>query len=435
MAGTTLDSVMPGRTRNPTTVLAAGALTSGILAYGFFAVSTRALGAELAAPVSVLWTYWSFSAACLTFPLQHWIARTVAAQDGEGSVRAAMSRIVALIAAASLGVGALSWLLREQLFHRDDIWFPVLVAVTTVGSGFIGIVRGGLAARHQFGALALTMIADNGLRCASAIVLSIAGVDDSLAYGSCLAFAAVVGLFWPQSFRFVRDDDEASTESALRFIGGAAGGQLIGQAVLTGGPVALALANGAPAEVTALFAGLALFRAPYTMAIGLVSPLTGRLTKLVVSGQTTRLRQFRLGTLAATAVTVVIAAVIGEAIGPWLLRLIFGDEVRLDNVACLLVAVGSAFALANLVVTVSIMALDRSGVIARSWVIGVVGGVVGYVVAGTETGALMQTCWAFVTAEALAFVVLAFEDHRGGMALQRRQPVSANATRPHSSSS
>ena len=129
--------------------------------------------------------------------------------------------------------------------------------------------------------LALTMVADNGLRCASAIVLSIAGVDDSLAYGTCLAGAAVVGLCWPQSFRFVRDDDEASTESALRFIGGAAGGQLIGQAVLTGGPVALALAGGAPAEVTALFAALALFRAPYTMAIGLVSALTGRLTTLV----------------------------------------------------------------------------------------------------------------------------------------------------------
>jgi O-antigen/teichoic acid export membrane protein len=426
---------MPGRTRNPT-VLAAGALTSGILAYGFFAVSTRALGAELAAPVSVLWTYWSFSAACLTFPLQHWIARSVAAQDGEASVRAAMSRVVALIAAASLGVGALSWLGRDQLFHRDDIWFPVLVSITTIGSGFIGVVRGGLAARHQFGALALTMVADNGLRCASAIVLMIAGVDDSLAYGSCLAGAAVVGLLWPQSFRFVRDDDEASTESAMRFIGGAAGGQLIGQAVLTGGPVALSLAGGEPAEVTALFAGLALFRAPYTLAIGLVAALTGRLTKLVVAGQTTRLRQFRLGTLAGTAVTVLIAAVIGEAIGPWLLRLIFGDEVRLDNVACLLVAVGSAFALANLVVTVSIMALNRSGVIARAWVTGVVGGVIGYVVAGTQTDALLQTCWAFVTAEALAFVVLVFEDHRGAMALQRgQQPVSASARRPHSSSS
>ena len=49
-----------------------------------------------------------------------------------------MSRIVALIAAASLAVGALSWLLRDQLFHRDDIWFPVLVAVD---HGRVGLHR------------------------------------------------------------------------------------------------------------------------------------------------------------------------------------------------------------------------------------------------------------------------------------------------------
>ncbi len=55
-------------------------------------------------------------------------------------------------------------------------------------------------------------------------------------------------------------------------------GQLLGQVVLTGGPVLLAAAGGAPAEVTALFAGLALFRAPYTLALGLVSQLTERLT-------------------------------------------------------------------------------------------------------------------------------------------------------------
>ena len=42
------------------------------------------------------------------------------------------------------------------------------------------------------------------------------------------------------------------------------------------------MAGGAPAEVTAIFAGLALFRAPYTLAVGLVAALTGRLTALVV---------------------------------------------------------------------------------------------------------------------------------------------------------
>ena len=55
----------------------------------------------------------------------------------------------------------------------------------------------------------------------------------------------------------------------------------------------LAVAGGAPAEVTALFAGLALFRAPYTLAVGLVAALTGRLTTLVVQGRRAALRRFR----------------------------------------------------------------------------------------------------------------------------------------------
>ena len=63
----------------------------------------------------------------------------------------------------------------------------------------------------------------------------------------------------------------------------------------------LAAVGGAPAEVTALFAGLALFRAPYTLAIGLVSALTGRLTKLVVSGRREALTQVRRTVVAAHA--------------------------------------------------------------------------------------------------------------------------------------
>jgi hypothetical protein len=38
---------------------------------------------------------------------------------------------------------------------------------------------------------------------------------------------------------------------------------------------------GAPNEVTALFAALALFRAPYTLGIGVVSQVTGYITALV----------------------------------------------------------------------------------------------------------------------------------------------------------
>ena len=57
-----------------TSALAVGSATSGLLAYVFFAIVTRALGSEGAAPLSVLWAYWSFAGAALTIPIQHWIA-------------------------------------------------------------------------------------------------------------------------------------------------------------------------------------------------------------------------------------------------------------------------------------------------------------------------------------------------------------------------
>ena len=60
----------------------------------------------------------------------------------------------------------------------------------------------------------------------------------------------------------------AGAPGPLAFVAGAAGGSCSARCVLTGGPVLLAPAGGAPAEVTALFAGLALFRAPYTWRWG-----------------------------------------------------------------------------------------------------------------------------------------------------------------------
>src|SRR4028119_1451473 len=81
----------PLRVRD-TTALGVGSLLAGLLAYVFFIASTRTLGASAAAPVTVLWTYWSLAAAALTFPLQHWIAHSVAADGAEAAVRRALPK-------------------------------------------------------------------------------------------------------------------------------------------------------------------------------------------------------------------------------------------------------------------------------------------------------------------------------------------------------
>ncbi|MPZ61060.1 MAG: oligosaccharide flippase family protein [Propionibacteriales bacterium] len=402
---------MRARARD-TTVLTVGAALNGLLAYVLFSLTTRALGAEAAAPVSVLWTYWSFSAAALTFPLQHWIARSVAAHGGEGAVHRALPRIASLVAVTGALAGLVAWLTREALFHRGDAAFPILVGCVTLGAGFVGVVRGGLSARHRFGGVAAVLVAENGSRCVAALALALAGVQSPVAYGICLAGGALVGFLWPSSFRFSRDEARDAADSPLRFVSGAAGGQLIGQAVLVSGPVVLVLSGGSAAQVTALFAGMALFRAPYTFAIGLVSQLTGRLTRLVVEQRYAVWRRLRALVMAAAVVSSAVAAAVGGGAGPFLVRLVFGQEVRIEWFPSMLVGIGSALALVNLVVTIMLLAQGRSVAVARAWVLGSLGGALLFVLVAAQEP-MTRTCWAFVAAEGLSFAALTVEELRG----------------------
>jgi O-antigen/teichoic acid export membrane protein len=294
----------------------------------------------------------------------------------------------------------------------------------------VGVVRGGLSARHQFGGLALALVAENGLRCVLAGVLIAAGVTAPLGYGLCLAAGPLVGFLWPSAVRFARDQGTPAAESALRFLGGASGGQLVGQAVLTGGPVVLALVGGTAAQVTSLFAALALFRAPYTVAIALVAKLTGFLTMVYIRGTPADVRRVRLTLVVATVVAVPAAGLIGAAAGPELVPLIFGHDVQFSAYLCALVATGSAFALANLVLTIMLMAQGRTGAIVRGWLVGVVAG--GLVLAYSGDDALTRTSWAFLVAEGVAFAALSLEELRGSAGTGRTLPPAAEPNRANS---
>ncbi|MBA2530378.1 MAG: hypothetical protein H0V19_10560, partial [Euzebyales bacterium] len=151
-----------------TAALAVGTVASGALAYAYFAVATRALGPVAAAPISVLWTYWSAAAAVLTFPLQHWTIRTLAADGHEGRVARALPRVWAMVAVLAVVSSGVAFAARETLFDRPDAAFPLMVAAVTAGSCLFGVVRGGLAGRGRFVATAWAIFAENGLRVALA---------------------------------------------------------------------------------------------------------------------------------------------------------------------------------------------------------------------------------------------------------------------------
>lgn len=408
---------MRTRTRH-TWALATGAVVSGLLAYLFFALVTRALGSVSAAPVSVLWAYWAFAGAALTFPMQHWIARSVAAQGGEGRVRRALPGVAA-VSGALAGVAAVaSWSARDALFGAGQPWFPLLVGAVTLGSALMGVVRGVLTARERFAAVAAGLVVENALRCLAAAVLVATGVDDPAAYGLCLVAGYAAALGWPSAFRLARTGDTERTGSPFAFLGGAAGGQAIGQAVLTGGPVVLALAGGTAAEVTSLFAALALFRAPYTVAVALVSQLTGRFTLLVVRRRAETLRRIRHALIGTTMIASSVAAVVGATIAPPVLRLVFGDDVSLPASMMAVLAVGSIVGMANLVATLVVLAQGRTSALVRAWLLALVPGLVWFTV--SDLSALRTTCWAFLVVEVSALVLLLVEDARGASRLTAR---------------
>jgi len=397
-----------------TSALATGSVVSGLLAYVFFALVTRALGPVLAAPVSVLWAWWSFAGAALTFPIQHWITRSVTVHEGERAVRRSLDGVVLVVLLVGLVAGVVSWLARDLLFHRSDAAFPVLVVAVALGSAAMGVVRGLLAARRRFPALGAALVAENALRCLVALALMTAGVENPVAYGVALVAGYLTIGCWPSTARIGNTGRDPADESPLAFITGASVGQLLGQVVLTGGPVLLAAAGGAPAQVTALFAGLALFRAPYTLALGLVSQLTERLTMLVVRGQRDALRKFRVGVVLTTLGAAVLGAGVGFWAGPVVMELIFGEGVRLPGDLTLLIAVGTVFALGNLVLTVSALAHGRTAALVRGWTVGAVPGALLFWL--SSMSALDRTTWTFAVVEAAAFCWLVAEDVRSDRA-------------------
>lgn len=396
---------MRRRLRDPV-LLALGSVVSGLLAYLLFALVTRGLGATAAAPVSVLWTLWAVAGAAFTFPLQHWITRCLAA-GREGEVRSSAGRVATVVAAVAIAVGVLVWILRERLFGRDDAWFPVLVVLVVAGSAAVGVLRGGLAGRGRMAAVAWSLVAENAVRCLLVGALLAAHVRDPVAHGLGLVAGSLVAVR-PSAWRFggTGSDGTSALPGSLAFLGGAATGQLLAQGVLTGGAVLLALLGGSQAEVTALFATLALFRAPYMVVLGTLPHVTHTVTGLVVSGEVATLRSLARRLAVLGAVAVALAAVLGWALGPALVRAVFGDTVDVGAGQAAVVATGCALALVNVVLMVAALAHDRPTRVAMAWGLALLAGAAA-LVALAGTPAVDRVTVVFLLVEGAATLALA----------------------------
>ncbi len=385
-------------------VLATGSAAAGLLAYVFFALVTRSLGAERAAPVSVLWTYWALAAAVLTFTVQHWTIRTLAHDRHEAVVARTLPRFAAAGVVLAVASGLLAYALRDEMFSSNGLVFPVLTAAVTAGSLFMGLIRGALAGRRRYTATAASLVGEHGVRVAAAAGLAATG-GGAAAFGVALVGGQLIGLVWLRSLRFdAGAGDAPMVRNPLALASGVAGGSLLAQVVLTGAPVVLATIGGAPAAVTSLFVALAVWRAPYIVALGVTPQVTQVLTKLAVRGDMRHIRQIQGLTVLGVICGSVAALAVGTTVLPTVLRAAFGPDVEMETAALVGLGVGTAVALGNLVLLLMLLAFGRSRAATSSWLaaVAVAAGWTGLSPMAPEPRVVL----AFALAQGTAFVLL-----------------------------
>ena len=270
--------------------LATASVISGVFAYLFIAIGTRQFGTSGFSGVAQLWTIWFFGSSVLTFPIQHWVIQRLRIDGHGGAVRVVLPRLMLFALGLGLAVVAVTFLVRGDMYGRDDIAYPLIAGGITVGAAAMGLLRGGLAGRSRFLATATALAGENVVRFACGLAVVAAGATVGW-YGAAILSGSLVILAWPSALRF--DGPAMPGVSPVAFLGNVGGGTVIAQSVLTAGPVVLGLAGGTRDEVTSLFTALALFRAPYIVALGLAIRMTATLTDLVAAGRSDDLRRIQ----------------------------------------------------------------------------------------------------------------------------------------------
>ena len=357
--------------------LATASVLGGVLAYVFFAIGTRNFGADEFAGVAQVWSAWFIGAAVLTFPIQHWVIQRLLTDGHGGAVREVLPRLSLLVLGFGAAVTVVAFAVREQLFDSEALVYPLAAGLTIVGSAAMGLTRGGLAGRNRFTAVATILATENLVRVAFGLVVVAVGAQVGW-YSVAIPFGMLLVLAWPDALRY--EGPSVPGVASFSFLGNVGGGTVIAQCLLTLGPVVLGLTGGTGAEVTALFTALALFRAPYIVALGLGIRLSARLTELTTAGHWDQIAKMRHRMLAAGMAAMAVGGAGAAIVAPGLLRLVFGDEVDLTGAECGALAVGSLAALTTLGLTFVQMTDGAGRRVLTSWLFALVAGTVTMVV-------------------------------------------------------
>lgn len=385
----------------------------GLTTYGFLGLAGQALGPELFAPLSVLWTLLNAVGIGLFLPFEQELGRTTAARralgQGNRPVVASVLRVGAVVVSVVvvLALVAFPLLADELLSGRRAL--VLLLVLALVGMGLSYAVRGLLAGNGRFGHYGAQLAVDGALRVAAAAVLAASGVRDPVAYGVILVVAPFVAVLVTTPRRrseLVSPGPEVARQEVVRAMVVLLVASVASQLLANAGPLVVQVlaTPGEEALAGQFLAALVIARVPVFLFAAVQAVLLPGLAALVGAGDAAGfVRRLAL-------VTGLTGAIAGAGVlvmwwwGDALVGLLFGDEFGVGQDVILLIAVsGALFMLAQLCAQ-ALLALGAELWVVVGWCAGLLALVASCVVDGPVT---WVAAVALVVGSGVALVVLA----------------------------
>lgn len=410
-----------------TLAVGAGLIVAGVTAYGFLAISARALGPVRYAPLGVLWALMFVAGPGFFLPLEQEVSRALASRRARGIGGGPLIRRACLAGSAVVTVLILATVaagkpLLDQLFDGKLL----LLAGFMFGLGGYfteHLVRGTLSGNGRFGTYGLLVGAESTLRLAGCVALALIGIDTAGPYGVVLGVApfAATALALRRERDLVTPGPDAPWAELSSALGYLLAASVLAQLLVNSGVLAVqVLAPESEQAVAGRFLnGLIIARVPLFMFQAVQAALLPKLAGLAGAG---RHADFRTGLKRLLAVVVAIGAVAtvtAFAIGPDVVRILFGAGFELGRKDLVYLAGASAAYMLALAQAQALIALSAYARVVIGWAAGIA---VFFLVTASESGLLPRVERGFLAGSVAAALTM------GALLLTRMSKGTAVST-------
>ncbi len=352
-------------------------------------LAARVLGPVPYADFAVFWSFLVIASFGVFLPIEQEVARRVARAPGRTAQTAGLALMVAAGYAIPLAVaGALVW---RWLGSPRTPGGALVVGAIVLLCAALAVQftrRGLLSGRLELTGYASVVTVDSLLRLGLFVLVTVVGAGGlatvggfALAVAASAGAAGAVGWWRVRLLPALPGSGPTTPAPEVGIVGGSARlivGALCMQLLVNSGPL-IARADATPSTVEFaghLLATMTLARVPVFIFQSLQATYLARMTRAAHEHDNARLRRTLTALTGLVLAVGVLTVLTAAAIGPFLVRLIYGESFDIPREAAVLVAVGVALYVVATVANDTNVALGHHPRVALSWLAAVVAGMV-----------------------------------------------------------